>query len=444
MSVVVTMGRGKTREDRLNLPLVLPKPTLATGGEMKLTQRSLLDVKREAAAKKKSDYTVWDDTTKGFGLRLRDGKYTWIFQYKFGADHWRLKLGTFPPLTCEEARKRADAAKGQVADAKLGRGSHPAFEREKQKHEAKPKQKPQANTLLSFVSVYLDARRGSLRRSSYKTHNRYLNVSFKPLHGQALASITRGDVAAALASIEKENGPVAANRARATLSRFFRWAIGEGLCDQNPVVGTNRRDENDPRERSLSDAEAASVWLSAPDSDYGRILKLILLTGCRRVEIGSLKWSEINTEAETITLPRERTKNHQEHVVPLSGAAMEIINSIPRREGYEHVFGQTPRAGFSNWSKRKEALDKVVNFKEPWTVHDLRRTVRTGLGELGIQPHIAEAVLNHIPPKLIRTYDRNKYESEKRDALDKWAAHLKLAVAQATGANVTAIKGRRR
>ena len=85
-----------------------------------------------------------------------------------------------------------------------------------------------------------------------------------------------------------------------------------------------------------------------------------------------------------------------------------------------------------------------MKLKEPWTVHDLRRTVRTGLGELGIQPHIAEAVLNHIPPKLIRTYDRNKYESEKRDALDKWAAHLKLAVAQATGANVTAIKGRPR
>src|SRR5262245_52265974 len=102
-------------------------------------------------------------------------------------------------------------------------------------------------------------------------------------------------------------GPVAANRGRAVLSKFFRWAIGEGLCDANPVVGTNVRDENDPRERSLSDTEAAAVWLAAPDSDYGWILKLILLTGCRRAEIGDLKWSEIDFEARTITLPRERT-----------------------------------------------------------------------------------------------------------------------------------------
>jgi len=81
-----------------------------------------------------------------------------------------------------------------------------------------------------------------------------------------------------------------------------------------------------------------------------------------------------------------------------------------------------------------------VNLKEPWTLHDLRRTVRTGLGKLGVQPHIAEAVLNHLPPKLIRTYDRNTYAAEKREALDKWAAHLKVAIAQATGANVTAIR----
>ena len=81
-----------------------------------------------------------------------------------------------------------------------------------------------------------------------------------------------------------------------------------------------------------------------------------------------------------------------------------------------------------------------MNLKEPWTLHDLRRTVGTGLGKLGIAPHVAEAVLNHLPPKLIRTYDRNKYESEKRVALDQWATHLKTIVAQATGANVTPLR----
>ena len=91
--------------------------------------------------------------------------------------------------------------------------------------------------------------------------------------------------------------------ARGSLSAFFRWAIGEGLCDANPVVGTNQHEENGPRERSLSDAEAATVFLACPENDYGRIVRLLMLTGCRREEIGSLQWSEIDFEAGTITLP---------------------------------------------------------------------------------------------------------------------------------------------
>jgi integrase len=226
--------------------------------------------------------------------------------------------------------------------------------------------------------------------------------------------------------ITADNGPVACNRARSTLSKLYAWAIGEGLCDANPVVGTNKRDENGPRERSLSNAEVAQVWLAAPDDDYGRILKLLLLTGCRRAEIGDLKWSEIDLEARTITLPGERTKNGQQHVVPLADSAIAILTGIERRADREHVFGHTRAGGFCAWSGSKREFDAVLKMKEPWTVHDLRRTVRTGLGELGVQPHIAEAVINHVPPKLVRTYDRNTYAAEKRDALDKWASHLKV------------------
>ena len=103
------------------------------------------------------------------------GRYNWIFQYKFGADHWRIKLGTFPSLTCDEARKRAEFLRGQVADAKLGRGLHPALEREKQKHESKPRPKPQANALLTFIPVYLDAREGGLKQNTYEAQERHLN-----------------------------------------------------------------------------------------------------------------------------------------------------------------------------------------------------------------------------------------------------------------------------
>ncbi len=124
--------------------------------------------------------------------------------------------------------------------------------------------------------------------------------------------------------------------------------------------------------------------------------------------------------------------------MPLSDAALAIVKAIPRRDR-EHVFGQG-RGGFAGWSKSKRAIDQAAKLKEAWTLHDLRRTVRTGLGKLGVVPHVAEAVLNHLPPKLIRTYDRDTYAAEKRAALDLWAMHLGVAIAQATGANVTALR----
>jgi integrase len=193
-----------------------------------------------------------------------------------------------------------------------------------------------------------------------------------------------------------------------------------------------RQEENGHRERSLSDDEIAKVWLAVPENDYGNIVRLLMLTGCRREEIGSLRWSEINLAARTITIAKERTKNGMEHVVPLPDAALSILQGIMRRGERDFVFGIVRDGGFSGWSKSKIALDKAVALKEEWRLHDLRRTVRTGLGKLGVQPHVAEAVLSHLPPKLIRTYDRNTYGAEKKAALDLWAPHLTVAVAQAT------------
>jgi integrase len=195
---------------------------------------------------------------------------------------------------------------------------------------------------------------------------------------------------------------------------------------------------SESRERSLSDSEVAKVWLTAPNNDYGNIVRLLILTGCRREEIGNMAWSELDLDSRILTIPKERTKNGMEHIVPLADAAISILQGIRRRGDRDYVFG-IARGGFSGWSAAKCRLDEAVGFND-WHLHDLRRTVRTGLGKLGVQPHVAEAVLNHLPPKLIRTYDRNTYAAEKRDALDKWATHLKTMVAQATGANVTPIK----
>lgn len=255
-------------------------------------------------------------------------------------------------------------------------------------------------------------------------------VHWKPLHSLNIASIDRATVAARLRKIADQHGPGAADQSRANLSTLFAWTIGEGICDANPVEGTNRQSEGKERERSLiqtgekpSYDDLIAVWKGTPDDEYGKIIRLLILTMCRRDEIGSLKWSEIDREARLIRFPGTRTKNGQEHVVPLSAPAMAIIDTVERRKDRDLLFG-SGKGGYSGWSKAKERLDNLVPIKTPWVLHDLRRSGRTGLGILGIAPHIAEAVLNHLPPKLMRTYDRNRYEKEKREALNLWAAHL--------------------
>jgi integrase len=397
---------------------------------MKLTVASLASLEVPAG---KSDHIEFDEAMPGFGIRIRAGAKgehrTFIAQYKIGAKHRRINLGNVAKVSLDDARKEARKIFGKVAN-----GQDPAAQKTVAKAEA-------SKTLDAIIAHYLEARKGGkkIRGRHYDGVKHQLETLWKPLHRLTLGAVSRAAIAAQLNTIAKERGPVAANRARTTLSAMFRWAIGEGLCDANPVIGTNKKEENGPRERALSDTEAAAVWIATSENHFGRIVRLLMLTGCRRDEIGSLRWSEIDVNARAITLPPSRTKNGKEHIVPLAESALEILKAIPRREGRDYVFG-IRGGGFGNWSQAKTALDKSVELKEPWTLHDLRRTVRTGLGMLGILPHVAEAVLNHIPAKLIRTYDRNTYAAEKKAALEQWANHLAVAIAQASGANVTSLR----
>jgi integrase len=173
------------------------------------------------------------------------------------------------------------------------------------------------------------------------------------------------------------------------------------------------------------------------DNDHGRIVRLLILTGCRRDEIGSLRWAEIDKESRMIVLPGERTKNSRTHHVPLSKIALDIIEAIPRGVSRDFVFGEG-KGGFSGWSKAKAALDAQLGLK-PWRLHDLRRTASTRMGDSGVQPHIIEAVINHVSGHkagVAGVYNRSTYENEKRAALDALSNYLMVAVAKAGGGNL--------
>jgi integrase len=369
----------------------------------------------------KTDHFEWDDDLPGFGYRLRaaaGGKVrrSWIVQYRRAGATRRLLLGSGHVLNAEQARIAA-----KKALAKVALGEDPQGDRQERRSKNRV-------TLQSSVADYLALKAPRLRPTTLDNINRYLTgPHFKSLHGMPIDQVSRKDVAARLVSITREHGSVTAARARAALSAFYGWAMGEGLADSNPVVGTNKPADSPARERTLSNDELAAIWRACGDDDYGRIIKLLILTGCRKREIGEGRWSEI---ADGIwTIPGARTKNKREHKLPLMPAVLEIIKGVPRIVGRDPLFGARGN-GFGGWSKSKAKLDERCGVKG-WIVHDLRRTLATRLGDLGVQPHIIEQILNHQSGHKrgpAGTYNRSPYAREVAAALALWSDHLRTLV----------------
>jgi len=367
----------------------------------------------------KSDHIEWDDTLPGFGVRLRGRGKGWVVQYRFARQTRRESLGDVRKVKLDDARRIARQRFAQVE-----MGADPAAER--------AVAAAAALTLAAAAERYLGARRDRMRPNTYKAAERYFRVYWKPLHERPLVAIKRADVAARLQELTQAHGRTAAARARDYLSAMFSWAMREGLCEANPVLATNDPAAGIlPRDRVLSDDEIRIVWNACGDDAAGRIVKLLLLTGCRRDEIGALKWSEI--EAGLLTIPGTRTKNRRALVLPLPAVAIELLAAVAKQSGGEFVFGRGGDTPFSGWSAAKLYLDARIVITTGkalphWTLHDLRRSMRSGLGKLGVPPHVAELAINHVKGGVEAIYDRYQYQREIGSALTRWAEHLLTVV----------------
>jgi len=362
----------------------------------------------------KKDAFFWDDTLKGFGVKLNAGgarQYVAQYRTQDGRSR-RITLGRVDTLSLDEARRKArtDLAKAQT-------GSDPQAEKAEARRQA-------GITLGSVTATYLAKAKDRLKPRSYQEVERHLMKAWAPLAGMPLNGIKRAHVAAQL-TIVADNGAVNADRARSALSGLYSWAIGEGLADSNPVTGTNKQADEKPRERFLSREEVRAVWNACRSDDYGVIVKLLLLTAQRKAEVGSLEEAELDLDGALWTLPGARAKNGRTHEIPLSPLAVQLIRNKPRLAGRSLVFGQG-KGGFSGWSNSKERLDKRIAAAgatlAPWTIHDLRRTATTLMADhLGVQPHILSAITNHTPEGMKKVYNLAPYRVEKRDALNRWA-----------------------
>lgn len=348
-----------------------------------------------------------------FYLRVtKDGHRSYCIQHRVTGRH---TIGDVRVKPIEVVLKRARA----ILDA-AGDGRNLLAE---EKAATRQKEAEQAATVKATIDQYL-AEPSIRRLRSYKEKSRYLNKVWIEIHNESAEKIQRSDVVPVLRRIASERGERTANAAKATLNAMFAFAVLHGWLKRD-TLPTNHlpRWEEKSRERKLSLDELGLVWKAAPQVDeaYGRVIRLLAITGARRSEIYELARSEIDLRAAQIVLPGGKTKNRRQHIIPLPPVAVAILEeqlALPS-------IGQQVFAGAITWSRAKARLDKLVKLDVPWVVHDLRRSFATGTREhLGADTHLVELAINHVSGSragVAGAYDRSQRLAERRRLFERWA-----------------------
>ena len=227
-------------------------------------------------------------------------------------------------------------------------------------------------------------------------------------------------------------GPARRAISGAKTAVFLGWAVNEGLIAASPLAGwrqprRSRAERVEQPGRALADAELPALWAAfatAADPFLAAYLRILLLTGQRRTETAAMRWGDVDLPAGVWTIPAEITKVGREHRVPLAHEAAAILGELPRLAGSELVFPGRGGRLMSGWTHRLAPVQAASGLAR-WTLHDLRRTARSGYSALGIDHAIAELNLNHaISDDLVKVYDRHDHWRARADAAARWARHL--------------------
>jgi len=387
-------------------------------------KRTLSDrLLRSLARPRPTPQEIWDQQLRGFGCRASKQGVVSFFAMRRprgSAKSVRLKVGDFPAMSLVEARQRARALLTEMQD-----GVDP---RARKAAEARAAAAEKASTFGAVAETFI-ARHVHGKRTARDIERRVRRELIPRWGERPIVSIARAEVVALVDEILDRGHPEAARQTLTYLRRLFGWAVPRYDLQAAPtdhlravdLVGAKR-----PRQRVLSDSEIVLLWRATEGPEavyYGPYFRLLLLLGVRRNELGRAPWSEFDLDAALWTIPPGRMKSDDPHTIPLSLPAIEILRALPQDR--PHML-----SGFMHYVRAKRYLDarmtKLNSGKAipHWTLHDLRRTLRTGLSRLGIAPHVAELCIGHRQQGLHRVYDQHKFNAEKRHAFDAWAAQV--------------------
>ena len=382
---------------------------------MKLTQRRI-EILQCPAGKK--DILVFDDEQTGLGVRVTaGGGKSYLAQYRHVGEKRRLPLGSCSAISLADARNAARAIMGDVA-----KGLDPASDR-------KRKAAHDSLTLEALVGRWETLNLAGKRERYAREAVRALRYAFASHLKTPAAELSRAAVVRVIDRMANDGKAAMASRTAAYGRACYQWALKRGSLSTNPfhtlpLTAVTKRD------RVLTDDELMAIWRGTErPGSFNAIVRMLILTGQRRAEVAGMTRGDVAADLSAWTIPSAVAKNGVAHLVPLSNQAQAILHAAPNAEGGGLVFPGL-RGPFNGFSKAKEALDKASGIKD-WRLHDLRRTLATGLQKLGVRLEVVEAVLGHVSGSragIVGIYQRHDWAEEKRAALNVWGAHVAALV----------------
>ena len=402
---------------------------------MRLTVRSVETIRPSAERRE-----IPDGIMPGLYLIVQpSGAKSWAVRYRHQGQPRKHTIGSFPTVDLKTARLLGGKALRAAAE-----GRDPGREK-MQARGAK------ADGIDSVVEKFLarHVRRSNRPRTAQETE-RLLRLHVLPRwRARTVHEITRRDVLDVLDRVVDGGAPIAANRALAAVRKLFNWCVAQDILSVSPCAGVKPPTAERSRDRVLSDDELRHVWQAADQVGwpFGPLVQLLALTGQRRDEVGRMQWSEIDIEKRLWALPAGRVKNNQLHQVPLSDAALDVLKGAPQIAGSPFVFTTNGTAPSSAYSKNKRRLDALLPSDLPaWRLHDLRRTVASGMARLNINLPVIEKVLNHSSGSfagIVGVYQRHSFADEKRAALEAWGNFVAALVESKPPSKVIRLREKR-